>query len=116
MNATEIIPVPDVSDADVAWSSIKYLPRWDTLPEDYRRGWSRKDHPFCDAIEGWFFNGAKRDGKRLVIGARTFRPKDGIDGEKALRVIKSCMGSFEPKHEHKIAGCGYLLSQWFDLE
>jgi hypothetical protein len=41
-------------------------------------------------------------------------PKEGIDAGKALRHIKVCLGSWEPKHEHKIAGVAYLFSSWFE--
>lgn len=38
--------------------------------------------------------------------------KPGIDGERMSRHIAACARSFEPKHEHKIAGIAYLLSLW----
>jgi len=41
-------------------------------------------------------------------------PKDGVDVKKAMRALKAALGSFEPKHEHKMAAVGYMLSQWFD--
>ena len=53
----------------------------------------------------WFFRGAK-------LGKLT--PKNGIDAQAAIRHVRYCMGSWEPKHEHKEAGCAYLLSLWFD--
>jgi len=41
----------------------------------------------------------------------TVNPK--IDSQLAWRHIMTCLKSFEPKHEHKMAGVGYLLSLWF---
>lgn len=43
----------------------------------------------------------------------TARP--GVDRDKALVAIKAALGSFEPKHEHKEAGCAFLLHEWFEL-
>jgi hypothetical protein len=42
-------------------------------------------------------------------------PREGVDKHKALAAIKAIIGSFAPKHEHKTSGCGYLLSEWFEL-
>jgi hypothetical protein len=39
--------------------------------------------------------------------------KDGIDRRAAFRHISACLGSYDPSHEHKIAGVGYLISLWF---
>lgn len=40
-------------------------------------------------------------------------PRDGIDGETAWRHIVCIMGSYEPKHEHKITALNVLLESWF---
>jgi hypothetical protein len=32
--------------------------------------------------------------------------------DNAFRALQACLGSFAPKHEHKIAGVAYLLSEW----
>jgi hypothetical protein len=37
-----------------------------------------------------------------------------MEAQAAMRHVQYCMRSFEPKHEHKEAGCAYLLSLWFD--
>lgn len=38
--------------------------------------------------------------------------KKNIDPEKTVRHIQTILSSFQPKHEHKIAGCAYLRSQF----
>ncbi len=38
---------------------------------------------------------------------------EGVNFKDAHAHIKVIPGSFEPKHEHKIAGCAYLASMWF---
>ena len=40
--------------------------------------------------------------------------KPGIDKTNAIKHIRACMASWEPKHEHKEAGCAYLFSLWFE--
>lgn len=42
--------------------------------------------------------------------------KKGLDEVAVRGHIRCVLGTFSTKHEHKIAGAGYLLSRWFDLE
>lgn len=44
------------------------------------------------------------------------KPRDGVDRDMALRALQACLCSFEPKHEHKLAGAAMLLEEWFELE
>lgn len=92
-----------VTDVDIAFptSARSLLPKWDDIPDEFKRS----SNPWARAVSHWFFRGMK--------GA-VFVTKEGVDKVKALRHLQTCMGSFEPKHEHKVAGCAYLLSQWFE--
>ena len=38
--------------------------------------------------------------------------KEEFDKNEVWRHLKACMGSFQPAHEHKVAGVGYLMSLW----
>jgi len=101
-----MIPVPELSDIDIAFVNIKHMPKYSDVPEDFK---SRRN-PYVEFVGQWFYLGrTQEDMDRLV-------PKDGIDKSKALAAVKAILGSFEPKHEHKEAGCAYLLSQWFELK
>ena len=106
--ADTMIPVPDLNDPEVVFGSIKHLPPWSDLPEEFRNRWMG-GNPYCDFISQWFYSGLGKDDLARLS------PRDGVDRNKALRAIKAIIGSFEPKHEHKTAGAGYLLSQWFEL-
>ena len=96
----------DVTDLDIAFpTSVDHLlPDYAAVPAEFK---GFRDEPHVEFVEHWFFHGA--DVKRLS-------PKPGIDASKAIRHLRVCMGSWEPKHEHKIAGVAYLLSLWFTLE
>lgn len=104
--------VPDMSPVDVAFGNIGHLPRWSEIPATFRE----ERGPFCQAVQRWFFSGAKREGQRLIVGTHAFIAKEGVKASKAVMALQAVLVSFEPKHEHKIAGCGFLLSEWFDLE
>lgn len=81
-----------------------FLPAWEEIPEDFRneRGEAKKwtelvSHMLCKGLENI-----------------TTKVKPGIDSRIAIRHCSMILHSWEPKHEHKIAGVAYLLSLWFD--
>ncbi len=83
-------------------SSIRdFIPKWEEIPAEFKRD----RNEWNDFVQGWFFNGVKD---------ATFTPKNGVDKNDALGHCATIMRSFEPKHEHKIAGVAFLLSQWFE--
>lgn len=83
----------------------KLLPAYNTIPEEFKNSYNN----YSDFISHWFFNGlSDKDMERLT-------PKEGIDATKAMRHIAAIMRSWAPKHEHKTAGCAYLLSEFFTL-
>lgn len=107
-----MLPIPDTTRIDVAFGDIKHMPKYDTLPEEFRR----ERGPYCSAVQSWFFIGAKAHPGGIEIDGKKFTAKPGVPAGKALAAIKAVLGSFEPKHEHKIAACGFMLSEWFDIE
>jgi hypothetical protein len=94
----------EVDRATLAFPAVigHLLPGYAEVPEEFK-GW--RGNEYVDAVDSWFFKGmAKAD----------WKAKPGIDAEKAWRHLSACMGSFAPKHEHKIAGVAYLMSLWFE--
>ena len=102
-----MLDIPELNDVAVAFGDISALPAWDDIPEDFRRNWHRESHPWCRIPSKLFFKGGKLSDFGLT-------PKDGVDGGMANRAIRSCLGSWTPSHEHKIAGVAFMLSEWFD--
>jgi hypothetical protein len=117
ISTTDALPTQHVTD----WSKPKaidqvtlafpanvvgtYLPPRDVIPEDFDRNWHHDSHEWCGVANRWFSEGIEKS---------EFKPKDGIDEAAAWRHLSACMRSFEPKHEHKIAGVAWLMSMWFD--
>lgn len=97
-----MIPVPTIEQVDVVFGAIDHLPKYADLPDDYRR----MHGPACDAASDLFYAG----GRLSRLG---YEPRDGVDENSALRAIYAALRSFEPTHEHKIGGVGYLIDQWF---
>lgn len=76
------------------------MPDWEDIPDEFKRG----DHPFCTVVSAWFSLGLNKDIE--------FHLYEDIDGDKMLRHLMAIMGSFQPKHQHKMAAVAYLLSLW----
>ena len=97
-------PNENVTGLDAAFGPHelqKFLPSMQEIPKQFH-DWN---NPWSKLVSGWFFDGLKT----------LPRPQEGIDEKLALFHLGAIMRSFEPKHEHKIAGCAYLMSLWFLL-
>lgn len=92
-----------VSDVHLAFGGniSELLPHWNDIPDEFKHG----NNEWCRIVSDWFFGGIPK--------GTEFTCKDGIDGKLALRHLRAVLCSFEPKHEHKEAGCAFLMSQWF---
>jgi hypothetical protein len=93
--------IPEISDLDVAFGTVKGLPAYASIPDEFTRRGGTK---WNDLVSDWFFGGLKS--LRLA-------PNEGVDKDKAMKHIRALLASFEPKHEHKEAGVAYLMSQYF---
>lgn len=98
-----MIKVQDVTGFDLCFGGDvkKLIPKWEDIPDEFKCMHNKWNKVFND----WFFRGLKN--VKLI-------PKPGTDCKKAVAHINAVMSSFEPKHEHKEAGCAYLLSNFFE--
>lgn len=94
-----------VTDNDMVWGARtdELLPMWDELPEEFQKYNYNK---YCSAASSMFFEGLAKSGV-------TVKPE--FNEDEVLRHLLTILRSFQPKHEHKIAGVGYLISKWCDL-
>lgn len=106
-----MLAIPDIDPASAVFGDIKHMPKMADIPDEFLK---RRDNPFTAAVSGWFFSGARFKDGVLTVNGKSFRAKPGVDGKKAIVAIQAVLGSFEPKHEHKEAACGFMLSEWFE--
>lgn len=106
-----MLAIPELDRVDVAFGNIKHMPKYETLPADFKR---HNGNDYVKAVSSWFFSGAKPTPDGLIIDGMKFSAKPGVDRMKALAAIKAVLGSYEPKHEHKEAACAFMLSEWFE--
>jgi len=82
---------------------MQWMPPMEEIPDEFK-GFGRNE--WCEIARTWFFSGLNKDTKVYA--------KDGVDADKAFRVLQAIQGSFQPKHEHKEAAVAYLMSEWFE--
>lgn len=103
-NISEMKPA-DLTAMDQAFPAtvMNLMPDYKDIPEEFRR--FRPNDKWQKIFSDFFYYGAENI---------NWKAKDGIDRDKAIRHVRTIMGSYEPKHEHKTAACAYLMSLWFD--
>lgn len=98
-----------VSGIDSAFglnSCVGYIPAYEDISDEFKSN----HNVYNKFISKWFFNGLEEEDLNKL------KPKENIDLDQGLAHIASVMRSFNIKHEHKEAGCAFLLSNWFVLE
>lgn len=75
-----------------------YLPTMSEIPEEFKN----RRNPWDACITKLFFS-----------GGRIPKTKEGIDQVTADRHVRTVLGSYEPKHQHKQAGAAWLMSLWY---
>lgn len=100
-------PKKDITNLDLAFGPgniAEFLPPHSEIGKEF----SSTGNKANQFISGWFCKGIDEQTMKNMVA------KQGIDKVLAMAHIKVILTSFEPKHEHKISGCAYLLDAWFD--
>lgn len=96
--------IPEVTDVDIVFGGgHSHLPPYTVIPEEFRRMHCPQQRFFAE----WFFKGLSKE------EMDKWEPREGVDVEKAFRLFRSIIGSYAPKHEHKMAGLAWMFSWWF---
>ncbi len=91
----------DVDDVTMAFPAMvigTLMPEYDSIPEEFKKQYG----PWQEVIAAMFYE-----------GGRWPEVKEGLDAVKVQRHLGCCLGSYQPKHEHKLAACSWLASLWF---
>jgi hypothetical protein len=88
-----------ISDAEIAFSTVRLLPAWDDIPDEFRR----HGNLYTKLAEAIFYG--------LALPACEIEMNAGYTHEALNRAVRAHLQSWGPKHEHKIAGVGYMIAQ-----
>lgn len=94
----------EVSEVDIAFPARggALTPPWEDIPDEFKDS----DNIWTEFVSHWFYRGDP-------FHAYNVFTRPDVDPEKALRHLRVALGTFETKHEHKIAGVAWLVSRWF---
>lgn len=102
-----------ITDVEMAFGSTQWLPPWEAIPKEFKDGFPNADSPYVKLVDAMLFE------RPLPEMGMTPNPGWEGDGEAfqtgLRRLMSSHLTSFEPKHEHKVAGVAYLFSRIFTL-
>lgn len=82
------------------------LPLWDDIPEEFRSDWTGQHG------NEWTLFVNRLFGLGWPLDREVLR-RDDVDPEIAYQHLDTILRSYQPKHEHKIAGVAWLMSRWF---
>lgn len=94
------------SKLEEAFSTTRCLPIESEIPQDFHDG-----NEYTRLAESLFY------GRGIPDLKVTIRPEfQDLTGEQIRSFTIAHLRSWEPKHEHKIAGVGYLISQIMEIK
>jgi hypothetical protein len=99
-------PVPEINDMTLAFPAyaLDWMPEYDAIPDEFKDRHSREAE-WIQIANYWFANG--------LNDKVEFYAREGVDAKAAFRALQATLGSYQPKHEHKIAAVAYMMSCWF---
>lgn len=89
--------IGSITAPELAFSTERLLPPWEDVPEDFRKG------NIYTELASAIFYGTEMPNSTIALN-------EGFEAEKLNRCIRAHLQSWGPKHEHKIAGVGYMIA------
>lgn len=90
--------VDSITDVECAFATVRLLPEMDDIPAEFFAG------NLYTALAQALFHGAPLPPCSVDLN-------EGVEPEKLNRCVRAHLMSFQPKHEHKIAGVGFMISK-----
>lgn len=87
-----------ISDPEMAFSTERLLPAWEDIPEEFKTG-----NLYTQLASALFYG--------LELPDCQIDMKEGFDPKALNRAVRAHLQSCSPKHEHKIAGVGFMIAQ-----
>ncbi|MDH0342020.1 hypothetical protein [Chromobacterium haemolyticum] len=88
-----------ITGPEMAFSTERLLPAWDDIPDEFKKG-----NDYTALVEALFY------GTNLPDCGMEFLPGFEESAADLNKCVRAHLQSFGPKHEHKIAGVGYMVS------
>jgi len=89
-----------ITDPERAFSTMRLLPAWSDISDEFKSG-----NIYTELAEAIPY------GRPLPDGEIKFLPGFEESADALNTCVRAHLQSFGPKHEHKIAGVGYMISK-----
>lgn len=86
-----------ITEPERVFATERLLPAWEDIPVEFKRG-----NIYTELASAIFYS--------LPMPACTLEMKEGFEANHLNVCVRAHLKSFLPKHEHKIAGVGYMIS------
>ena len=90
--------IGSITDVEMAFGTDRLLPAWEDIPKEFKKG-----NIYTKLTEAIYF------GTPYPVDEINLKPE--YDKNNINRAVRAHLKSFGPKHEHKIAGVGYMIAQ-----
>lgn len=95
-----------ITEPELAFSTDRLLPAWDDIPNGFKDG-----NIYTEIAEAMFFGTSMPKGDLIL--------RKGFDDADVTGQLFKCLSahlqSMRPKHEHKIAGVGFMIAQTCEI-
>ena len=87
-----------ITAIEIAFGTDRLLPAFDDIPDDFFQG-----NIYTRIADSIFYNN--------TLPACSIKLLHGVTAQNLNKVVRAHLISCRPKHEHKIAGVGFLISK-----
>lgn len=94
-----------ITQPEMAFGTMRLLPPWEEIPDEFKRG-----NQYTRLASALFL------GSAIPEGECHFLPGFEESAPALNQAVRAHLTSYGPKHQHKIAGVGYLISKAMRFE
>lgn len=91
--------VASITDPECAFGTTRLLPAVEDIPAEFK---SQRGNVYTKIADSIFMGTDMPQGE--------IEMKEGFDPQAVNRCVRAHICSWSPKHQHKIAGVGYMIS------
>lgn len=96
--------VVSITDVECAFSTTRLLPAVEDIPAEFK---SQRGNVYTRIADSIFMGTALPEAE--------IEMKEGFEPGSVNRCVRAHLSSWSPKHQHKIAGVGFMISMTMDV-
>ncbi|MBA1280462.1 MULTISPECIES: hypothetical protein [Pseudomonadaceae] len=89
--------IATVTKPELAFGTMRLLPQWEDIPEEFKRG-----NIYTELASAIFYG--------TPMPPCDIELNEGVEANALNKCVRAHLQSWGPKHEHKIAGVGFMIA------